>query len=119
MGKDEGSGQKRKPFTEPTAFGYWPMDYYFDSLKRIVASAPSGGTEFGEKVKSYAEKNLSATHEFMKQLSSARDFNDLVRLQTQFMQSQFEAMAEQTKTLGEAFTKDAVKAGNSPFKLPR
>ena len=31
---------------------YSAMDYYFDHLKKTVASAPSGGSEFGEKVKS-------------------------------------------------------------------
>jgi hypothetical protein len=39
------------------------MDYYFDHLKKTVASAPSGGTEFGERVKVYAEKNIAATQE--------------------------------------------------------
>jgi hypothetical protein len=95
---------------------YWAMDYYFDNLKRIVSSAPSGGTELGEKIKNYAEKNLSATHEFMKQLSEAKDFQDLVRLQNEFMQSQFAAIAEQTKSLGEAFTRGATEAGKTPFK---
>ena len=38
------------------AQAYSAMDYYFDHLKKTVASAPSGGTEFGEKVKAYAEQ---------------------------------------------------------------
>ena len=45
---------------------YSAMDYYFDHLKKTVASAPSGGTEFGEKVKAYAEKNIAATQEFVR-----------------------------------------------------
>ena len=43
------------------------MDYYFDHLKKTVASAPSGGTEFGEKVKA------CATQEFVSELSYAAD----------------------------------------------
>ena len=43
------------------ARAYSAMDYYFDHLKETVASAPSGGTEIGEKVKAYAEQNISAT----------------------------------------------------------
>ena len=31
------------------AHAYSAMDYYFDHLKKTVASAPTGGTEFGEK----------------------------------------------------------------------
>ena len=30
-------------------------DTYFDFLNKTVASFPSGGTDFGEKLKSYAE----------------------------------------------------------------
>ena len=31
-------------------------DIYFDYLKKAVSSTPSGGTEFGEKLKSCAEQ---------------------------------------------------------------
>jgi hypothetical protein len=34
-----------------------------------VSSAPSGGTENGEKLKSCADANLATTHEFVKRLS--------------------------------------------------
>ena len=42
---------------QTTARAYSAMDYYFDHLKKTIASAPSGGTEFGEKVKACAEQN--------------------------------------------------------------
>jgi len=117
MAKDQEPKQEQSAFAkQPMAPVYWAMDYYFDNLKKILSSAPSGGTEFGAKIKSYAEKNLSATHEFIKQLSQAKDFQDLVRLQNEYMQSQFEAIAEQTKSLGEAFTKGATEVIKTPFK---
>jgi hypothetical protein len=118
MAKDQEPKQEQSPFAKPPmAPAYWAMDYYyFDNLRRIVSSAPSGGTELGEKIKNYVEKNLSATHEFMKQLSQAKGFQDLLRLQNEFLQSQFAAIAEQTKSLGEAFTKGATETGKKPFK---
>jgi len=61
-------------------------------------------------------KNIAATHEFIKQLSQAKDFQDMVRIQTEFMQTLLKAFQEQTKNLGEAFTKAAASAGNTPFK---
>jgi hypothetical protein len=88
------------------------VDTYFDYLKKAISSTPSGGTELGEKLKSYAEKNVSTTHEFVKQLSQAKDFQEIVRIQTEFMQSVMNAMGEQTRSLGEAYTRaasDAVK----------
>jgi hypothetical protein len=88
------------------------VDTYFDFLKKTISSCPSGGTDLGEKVKIYAEKNIAATHEFIKQLSQAKDFQDAIRIQTQFMQAQLEEFGEQTKSLGEA----ATGAFKSPFK---
>ena len=92
------------------------VDTYFDYLKKTISSTPSGGTEFGEKTKSYAEKNITASHELIKQLSQAKDFQEMMRIQTEFMQVQFKEFGEQTKSLGEAFTKAVASAGKTPFK---
>ena len=62
-------------------------DTYFDFLNKTISSFPSGGTEFGEKLKSFAEKNVAATHRFIQQLSQAKDFQDALRIQTEFMQT--------------------------------
>jgi hypothetical protein len=53
-------------------------DTYFDFLNKTISSFPSGGREFGEKLKSFAEKNLAATHQFIQQLSQAKDFQDVL-----------------------------------------
>ncbi len=103
---EEEKPQENTPLAgQPSAPAYWAMDYYFDNLRKVVASAPSGGTEFGEQIKNDAVKNLSATREFMKKLSQAKSFQDLVRLQSEFMRSQVEAIVEQTQSLTEALTK--------------
>ena len=92
------------------------MDTYFDYLERTISSSPSGGTEFGEKLKTYAARNLAATREFIKQLSRAKDFQDALRIQTKFMQSQLKEFGEQSKSLGEAYAKAAAGAVKAPFK---
>ena len=89
------------------AHAYSAMDYYFDHLKKTIASAPSGGTEFGEKVKVYAEKNIAATQEFVRDRSYAKDIQDMLRIQIEFMRAQLEAFGEQAKDLGEAYIKAA------------
>ena len=86
---------------------YSAMDYYFDHLKKTVASAPSGGSEFGEKVKVYAEKNIAATQEFVRKLSYAKDIQDMLRIQMEFMRTQLETFGEQANSLGEAYIKAA------------
>jgi hypothetical protein len=49
-------------------------------------------------------------------LSRAKDIQDALRIQTEFMQAQLEEFGEQTKSLDEAFTKTATGAVKSPFK---
>jgi hypothetical protein len=112
----------RKPADEPNAFAAQSMeqarnavDTYFDYLKKAVSSTPSGGTEYGEKLKSCAEANLATTHEFVRRLSHAHDFSEMVRIQAEFMQSLVSAVGEQTKTLTEAYTKTAADVAKKPL----
>jgi len=75
MTKEETQGGELSATGKQTMpHAYSAMDYYFDHLKKTVASAPSGGSEFGEKVKVYAEKNIAATQEFVRELSYAKEF---------------------------------------------
>jgi hypothetical protein len=89
MTKEKSRGDELSVIRKQTmAHAYSAMDYYFDHLKKTVASAPSGGTEFGDKVKAYAEKNIAATQEFVRDLSYAKDIQDMLRIQMEFMRSQ-------------------------------
>ena len=89
------------------AHAYSAMDYYFDHLRKSVASAPSGGKEFGERVKACADQNIAAAQEFVKDLSYAKDVQDMFRIQMEFMRTQMEAFAKQANSLGEAYIKTA------------
>ena len=64
------SAQAKQAVEETKEQALGAADTYFGFLNKTVASFPSGGTDFGEKLKSYAERNIAATHEFIKQLSS-------------------------------------------------
>jgi hypothetical protein len=112
----------RKPAEELSAFANQGMeqarnavDTYFDYLKRAISSTPSGGTEFGEKLKRYAEANLATTQDFVRQLSQVKDFNEMVRIQTEFIQFFVKAMGEQTKELTETYAKTAADIAKKPF----
>jgi hypothetical protein len=82
-------------------------DTYFDYVKRAIAATPSGGNEFGERLKECAEKNITMAQEYLKHLSQAQNFQDMVRIQTDFMQSLMNAAGEQTRSLAEAYAKTA------------
>jgi hypothetical protein len=92
------------------------MDTYFEFLNRAISSFPTGGTEFGEKLKALSEKNVVTAHEFVRQLGQAKDFQEVFRIQTEFMQNQMQTCAEQAKSLAEAFTKTAAREVKMPFK---
>jgi hypothetical protein len=92
------------------------VDTYFDFLNRAISSLPSGGTELGDKLKSFSEKNIATTHQFVRQLSLAKDFQEAFRIQAEFMQAQMQTFAEQARTLAEAFTKTATSEIKMPFK---
>ena len=89
---------------------------YFNFLRQTVSSFPSGGTDLGETLKSYAEKNVAATHEFLRKVSQARDFNEMLLIQSEFMQTQMTAFGEQTKGFSEAYSKVATDVTKVPFK---
>ena len=81
------------------------MHTYFDFLKQTISAFPSGGTEFGEKLKNHAEQNVSAVQEYVTKLSKAKTVQDAIQTQTEFMQTQFNAFGEQAKELVETFSK--------------
>jgi hypothetical protein len=105
-----------KQAVEETKGQLGAADTYFDFFEKMISSFPSGGTEVGEKLKSYAETNVASTREFIKQLSRAKDFEDALRIQTKFMHAQMQAFGEQTTAVLEAFTKSPTSAVNPPFK---
>lgn len=91
---------------------YGAADQHFEFLKKNLGLIPTGGTEVGEKLKSYAEKNITSIQGFLKSLSEVNDFQQAMRIQTEFMHSQLNAYREQTKSLAEAYTKSQIDARN-------
>ena len=49
----------------------------------------------------------------MRKLSEVKDFQGALRAETEFMQSQFVALGEQTKNLSEAYSKSAASVFNT------
>ena len=90
------------------------LDNYFNFMQKAFSFYPVGGTELAEKMNSYTAQNISAARDFVHKLSQAKDFQDIIRIQTEFMQTQFSVLAEQTKSLTEAFTRAATSTVKPP-----
>ena len=83
------------------------MEGYLDFVEKNAKSVPWLDTDLTKKMKTFTEQNIAAAYEFAHKASSAKDFQDLWRIQTEFMQAQWKAFAEQTKELAESATKSA------------
>src|ERR1700737_4959479 len=95
MAKDQKPADQMDAFSKQAmAQAHEALDTYFDFLKKTVSSFPSGGTELGETLKEQSVQNITAMHELVKRLSQAKDFEEALRIQTEFMQSQFHAFGE-------------------------
>ena len=90
------------------------LDNYFNFMQKAFSFYQVGGTELAEKMNSYTAQNISAARDFVHKLSQAKDFQDIIRIQTEFMQTQFSVLAEQTKSLTEAFTRAATSTVKPP-----
>jgi 3-deoxy-D-arabino-heptulosonate 7-phosphate (DAHP) synthase class II len=80
------------------------MDNYFNFLQNMW------NPDLTEKVQTYTARNISASADCMRKLSQAKDFQEVFRIQTEFMQTQMSTFTEQARSLGEAYTKAATGA---------
>ena len=87
------------------------MDNYFSFLQNIW-----GSNDLTEKMKTYTEKNISASTEYIHKLSQAKSFPEVFQIQTEFMQTQMSRFAEQARSLGEAYNTAATDA-TKPFRM--
>jgi phasin len=65
----------------------------------------AGAKDVSEKAMSYAERNVANVFAFADRLVHAKDIQQVIALQTDFIQAQMKELAEQAKELGEAAVK--------------
>jgi hypothetical protein len=92
------------------------MASYFRILEKQMSKLPLGETDQAKTFRSYVERNVAASFEFSDKLLRAKDFEDVVRLQAQFFQTQLRALSEDSKELGEEASKTASEVINIPIK---
>ena len=83
------------------------MENYLDFFQKNISASPWAGTELTKKVADYAQQNVATAFGFAQQLTQAKDLQDVVRIQTEFFQTQLKSLTEQAKDLSETATKAA------------
>jgi hypothetical protein len=91
------------------------MENYLDFFQKNMSASPWAGAELNKKVADYAQQNIATAFGFAQKLTQAKDLQDLVRIQTEFLQTQMKSLTEQAKDLSETATKAAAGGLKSPF----
>ena len=73
-------------------------------------SARKGARDVTEKAMTFAERNMASAFEFAHELVRARDLQEVLRLQGDYIRRQMEALTEQARELGESTSKVAKDA---------
>ena len=86
------------------------MVNYFNWFQNAMSAFPWSNTNLNRILLSQATQNVTATFAFVQKLSQAKDFQDVVRIQTDFMETQMHSFNEQAKILAEIYPKAAEDA---------
>ena len=76
-----------KTFEQNVARAQGAMDNYLRFLQNMCSP------DLTEKMRTYTEQNISASTDCVQKLSRAKDFQEVLRIQTEFMQRQMNSFA--------------------------
>ena len=73
-----------------------------------VKASQVGAQGLCNKAMNFAQRNVLSAFEFAQKTVQAKDIQELIQTQTEFVQSQMQVLSDQVKYLGEAATKAAM-----------
>ena len=104
--------QQQKPFEDFNAMARQTMaqvqgatEQYFGLLQKSMSSSPWASSDLSKRMLSFAQENVAAGFEFAQRLSQAKDFQDFLRIQNEFMQTQLDAFGRGVRDISEASSK--------------
>jgi phasin len=89
------------------------FEAFMSAASKSVAMVPSPATEMSKNTMTLAEKNMKAAFDHARKLIHAKDVQEVLQLQADFLRTQFAAAGEQMKELstrGVSAAKDASKS---------
>jgi phasin len=84
-----------------------------NTLEGRAKSAQAGAKDVREKAMSYAEENVGNAFAFAQKVVRAKDVNDLMKLQADYVKTQMQVLTEQAQELGQTASKHAMGAPKS------
>jgi phasin len=80
------------------------------SIEERGATVRAGAKDVSAKAISYAEANVHASLDFAERLVHAKDLSEVLRLHSEYVQSQMRSLAEQASEMGQIVSKAAMEA---------
>lgn len=75
------------------------------------AAMRSNAREIGTKAIGFAEQNVQASLDYAQKLLGTRDLAEIMRLHSEYVQTQMRVLAEQARDIGQAISRSALDAG--------
>ena len=82
----------------------------FSQMEQRAAAAQAGAKGAGERIMDFAEQNVLNSFDFAQKLVRARDLDEMMRIQTEFVRTQMEALNAQSQELGKTVTETVRKS---------
>ena len=80
------------------------------TLEERGETVRAGAKDIGAKAIAYAEKNVQASLDYAQSLLHAKDLTEVMRLHSEFVQSQMRNLAEQANEMGQIVSRAAMDA---------
>ena len=80
------------------------------AMEGQAESTRQGAKDFGRQAMAFAEQNIASSFELARSLVRAKDVNELMKLQSDYIAAQMRILTEQAKDLGESGAKMAQDA---------
>jgi phasin len=80
------------------------------TLEERGATVRAGAKDIGAKAVAYAEKNVQASLDYTEQLLHAKDLPEVMRLHSEYVQTQMRSLAEQASEMGQIVGRAAMDA---------
>ena len=85
---------------------------FFDAANKSIASIPNPGTEMSKQALSLTQQNIKAAFEHARKLVHATDLQEAMRIQSEFLKSQFTNAGEHMRQI----TGGAISAARNSTK---
>jgi phasin len=88
---------------------------FFDAASKSMASVPNPGADISKQALSFTEQNLKAAFEHARKLVHATDLQEAMRIQSEFLKSQFTNAGEHMRQISGGVMSAAKDASKGKF----